>query len=182
MAKSRTRGTDWRTPGGNDGYTGHIDIGQNRFSFTDPYERWRSLNDYMDYAAWKREELKHMMTQYRKQFPKQIAAYQQAAMGSLNTQAPQVWGQINTNLQKRGLEDSPNFVAGARQDFSNWKLNEKQSIFETKNNIEKQAQQALLAAIGQPNFGGVYQGWNTLTQQLNNYIDNARAKMKAGLD
>jgi hypothetical protein len=167
-----------RTPGGNDGYTGKIDIAQNKYGFTDPYERWRSLNDYMDYTGWKRQELQNLMKAYRTQFPKQMAAYQQAAMGELGTRSPQVWGQMHTNLQQRGLDDSTNFVAGARQDFDNWRLNEKQSIFDTKSNIQNQAQQALLAAVGRPDFAGVYQGWNTLTQQLNDYIDNYRMKLK----
>lgn len=145
-----------------------------------PVEQKDALRDYLEYTAWKRQQLQHLMGLYRKQFPKQIDAYRKAALGELNMRAPELWGQMHTNLQKRGLDESQNFVAGAKQEHAKWRLGERQAIEETANNMKAQAQQMMLAAVGQPNFGGVYQGWTNLGQQLNQYFDSIMRKAKLG--
>lgn len=141
-----------------------------------PPEKRQATADYLAYVKWKRQELGNLMKTYRTEFPKQIEAFQVAARGDLERKAPEMWGQRHVNLQQRGLEDSPNFLAGAKQEQENWYTGEQQGIKDTAFDMKRKGQDAMLAAVGKPDYAANYANWSKYGQQMNEFMDYLRKK------
>ena len=132
----------------------------------------QSLSNYMDWVKWKRQSMKNLITQYRENLPKQIGAYKDASYAALPEQGKELWGEMHTNLQQRGLDDSGSFLGGAQQEHNNWMTEQRSGIEDTAQAMKQQGQQALLGALGQPNYAQNYGNWANFDKQLNDYWFN----------
>ena len=131
--------------------------------------RIEAKNTYLDWVKWKRQELQNLITKYKTEFPKQINAYEAKALGALPESKKNMWGEMYTNLNQRGLSDSSSFIGGARKDLESWESAQKADIISTKQGMEAQAQQAILSALGQPNYADLYKNWVVADDQQNAY-------------
>ena len=129
---------------------------------------------YVDWVKWKRKELNNLLSRYRTEFPKQIKAYKQSAYGAMPEAEKDMWGGMYSNLNQRGLSDSTSFVGGARKDLEAWKTSEKSRIEDTAQGMKTGAQQAILAALGRPDYAGLYKGWVNQDQSTMEYIDHLK--------
>lgn len=128
--------------------------------------RKKALNKYLNHVQWKRRELGRLIAKYRTEFPKQIRAYSESAYGALPKAEKSMWGNMYANLDQRGLADSSSFRGGAKVDLENWLASEKSAIEDTKHGMEAGAQQSILQALGQPNYGALYQNWVVADDQM----------------
>jgi hypothetical protein len=132
--------------------------------------------NYTDYVKWKRSELEKLIAAYREAYPKQIAAYKTSAISGLEQPKRDMWGGIYANLDKRGLSGSASFLGGGKSELEKWYSGEEQKIEDTAQGMETGAQSAILAAIGKPDYAGVYNAWTTADQQNMEYLTSLIGK------
>ncbi len=131
--------------------------------------RTEAKNTYLEWVDWKRRELSNLINKYKTEYPKQISAFETAALGALPEKEKDMWSEMYSSLDQRGLSDSGSFLGGAKSDLAQWKAGEESYIEDTKQGMEATAQQAILSALGQPDYGSIYGSWIDIDNQIAAY-------------
>lgn len=120
-----------------------------------------------DYMAWQRKQMEGIMKQYREQFPKFLRGWKEDKYADLSEATEDFYTNARTGVEKRGLGESPGFVAGAKIDTTEFGEKGAREIEQQAATMDLNAKSQMMGTLGAPNFGGIAQGYMNFENLMN---------------